>query len=353
MFRLRRPLVILLLVLGPAIRSAAAQTTRAQTWEYFGAGQWRQSAAPATTQPVEVPALDAVERDLDQRHFKAAEKASIAWALANKEHLQRDRGLYLIARSLMGRGDYIKAFYYLDELMDTYPESTWFARAIQLQFDIADALLDGYRRRFLGMPIVGGEEDGIEMLFRVQNRSPGSPVAEQALLRTGDFYFANRDYDFAEDAYAHYLNQYPRSPSIPQVRLRRALSSLAQFRGVEFDATPLVDAREQLRAVMVMHPELAEQESIPQMLQRIDRSLAAKLVATGDFYRRTRQPGAAVYTYRYLVSVYPGTPEAAAARAQLAGMPSSALQEPEPGMASQDLPGPATAPSGLASPPPQ
>jgi outer membrane assembly lipoprotein YfiO len=353
MFSLRRPLLVLLLAAGPAIRSAAAQTTRAQTWEYVGTGQWRQSETPATTQPQEVPALDAVEQDLHQRHFKSAEKASIAWVLANKDHPQRDRGLYLIARSLIGRGDYIKAFYYLDELMDTYPESPWFARAIQLQFDIADVLLDGYKRRFLGMPIVGGEEDGVEMLFRIQNRSPGSPVAEQALLRTGDFYFANRDYDFAEDAYAHYLNQYPRSPSIPQVRLRRALSSLAQFRGVEFDPTPLIDAREQLRAVMVMHPELVEQESIPQMLQRIDRSLAAKLVATGDFYRRTRQPAAAVYTYRYLVNTYPGTPEATAARTQLAGMPPSALQEPAPGMASQEQPDPTTAPSGLSSPSPQ
>ena len=71
-------------------------------------------------------------------------------------------------------------------------------------------------------------------MLRVQQRSPGSPLAERALLRTADWYYSSADYDLAHDAYGVYVKNYPRSPMVPQVKLRQAFSSLAQFRGVRF-----------------------------------------------------------------------------------------------------------------------
>jgi outer membrane protein assembly factor BamD (BamD/ComL family) len=180
------------------------------------------------------------------------------------------------------------------------------------------------------MPILTAQEEGIEMMYRVQQRSPGSPLAEKALLRTADYYYADQQFDLAADTYAAYVRDYPRSPILDRVKLRQAFSNLAQFRGTRFDATPLIDARAELLEVTASYPQLAQEENLAAIIDRIDRTFAQKLYVTADFYRRTHYPRGAVYQYRYLERAYPQTPEAELARAELTKMPADALVDPAP-----------------------
>jgi outer membrane assembly lipoprotein YfiO len=175
------------------------------------------------------------------------------------------------------------------------------------------------------------------MLYRIQSRAPGSSLAEKALLRTADHYYAESDFDFAADAYAAFLRQYPRSPHVPHVRLRRAYASLAQFNGLKFDATAVIDGREQLRAIVVLYPELAEERNVPALLKRIDTVLAQKLLVRADFYRRTRQPQASAYTLKYLLKAYPNSVEASRAEADLGRLPLWAQRQPGPETVGEDL----------------
>jgi outer membrane protein assembly factor BamD len=300
---------------------AFAQT---RTWEYTG-GQWARVAGEATTQAAADPVLDRVEELLRTNQNKAAAKLGIEWVLAHKDDAQRDRGLFLIAQAFYQYGDRIKAFYYLDELMDEHGESRLFGAALEKQYEIADAYLNGYKRRFLGVPVFYASDEAIEMLFRIQQRSPGSQLAEKSLLRTATFYYNDRQYDFASDTYATYLRTYPRSPQVPRVKLRYAYSLYAQFRGPRFDATGVIDAREQLREVVAMYPDLAKQENVPALVEQLDRNLARKLFWTADFYRRTNEPRGAAYTYRYLAEAYPQTPEAAKAKEAITKLPAWAV----------------------------
>jgi outer membrane assembly lipoprotein YfiO len=174
-------------------------------------------------------------------------------------------------------------------------------------------------------------DEAIEMLYRIQARSPGSQLAEKALLRTANYYYSDQQYDFAADTYAAYLRTYPRSPLVPRIKLRYAFSQYAQFRGPRFDATPVIDAREQLREVIGNYPALAREENIPDLVEQLDRNLARKLYWTADFYRRTNEPRGAVYTYKYLEKAYPQTPEAAKAKKEITRLPAWAIAStPEP-----------------------
>jgi outer membrane assembly lipoprotein YfiO len=329
-----------------------AGTARAQeprTFE-FREGRWPEvAAAPApttasATQPLATDStLNFIEQLIQQGQYKDARKRCVEWLLANKTSPWRDRALFLEADALYGFGNRIKAFFYLDELMDEYPESSLFYRALEKQYQIADAYLNGYKRRLLYLPILGAEEEAVEMMYRIQQRSPGSPLAEKALLRTCDYYYSNGDFDLASDAYAAYIRSYPRSDILPRIKLRQAFSNLAQFRGLRFDATPVIDARIQLVAMMDDYPQVSEEENIPEILQRIDETFARKLFGVADFYSRTHEPKAAVYTYRFLASTYPQSPEAAKAKVALREMPQWALDQPEP--AAGPIGVPTTAPS--------
>lgn len=318
---------------------ASAQTT--QTWEYTG-GKWTQvaGASNATTRSADSATLDRVAELIVGNKNQEAFKLDVKWLLAHKTDPQRDRALFMAARALYQYGDRIKAYYYLDELMDECPDSHLFAQALELQYDIANAYLEGYKRRFCGVPMFHAYEEAIEMLFRIQQRSPGSPLAEKALLRTANWYYNDRQYDFAADTYATYIRTYPRSPDIPRIKLRRAYATYAQFRGPKFDATPVIDAREQLREIVFMYPELAAEENIPSMLEQLDRNLARKLYWTGDFYRRTNDPRGAAYTFKYLAKAYTNTDEAEQAKVALSKLPQWAVASvPDPAIAPAYTPG--------------
>jgi outer membrane protein assembly factor BamD (BamD/ComL family) len=79
----------------------------------------------------------------------------------------------------------------------------------------------------------------------------------------------------------------------------------------------VLDAKVQLQEIASRYPDLASEENVAGLLNRIDNTFARKLSVTADFYERTREPRAAMYTYEYLLKNYPDAPEAAFAEEQL------------------------------------
>jgi len=315
---------------------AAGRTASAEpkTYEYGGGGKWTPAQSqPISTQPVVNPVLDQAERLLAAGNVSDAKKQIVDWIKVNPKALDRDRAIFLLAEADFRLYDRIKAFYQFDELLDTYPDSRLFGAALYRQYEIADAFLKGYKRKLLGLsilPILGAEDEAIDMMFRIQERSPGSPLAEKCLLRTADYYYSTAQFDLASDAYAAFMRSYSRSSEIPRVRLRRAFSSYAQFHGVKFDATPLVDARAQFEDLKTHYPDLAAENNIQKFIDGINETLARKMLVTADFYRRTGEPRASAYTLRQLINTYPTVKEAEQAKVELAKLPPSALRQPPP-----------------------
>lgn len=315
-----------MLLAGSAVASAAPGT-----WELRG-DRWIQVSSPgATTAPVEEPMLDLAQRLIAAGRGKHGAKTAIEW-LRNRPKTApgRDRALMLVAQGYFEDGKRIDSFFYLDELMDEHPDSPLYQRALQLQYDIADAYLNGYKRVFLYWPTLSAEDEAVDMLFRIQQRSPGSLLAEKALLRTADYYYSSSDYDLAADAYGSYMKSYPRSPLIPQVRLRKAYATLAQFRGTRYDPTPLIDARAQLADLASAYPDIAQDEGLVDLIRRIDDTFAQKVYRRADFYRRTNEPAAAIYNYRFLIATFPDSPEAKEAERWLKTFPPSLLSATPP-----------------------
>lgn len=319
-----------------------------KTWQ-FRDGAWREMASrphahgPAIPDPV----LDHVEQLLAQRDYHTAKKLLIKWVKAHdKNSPNRDRAIFLFSDLFLQDGDRIKSFFFCDELMDEYPESKLFQAALQRQFDLAQAYLEGYKDTFMGMRIVDEGSEAVQMMWRIQQRSPGSPLAQRAMLSTADYYFNDRDYDLAEDCYNAYVHNYPNSDDVPRVKLRAAFSSLAQFRGTKFDASNLIDARAQLMEIQREYPELAADENVPTVLDQIDSAFCRKMLDQGEFYERTSEPRGAAYEYRFLAQTYPASPEAAEARRHLAHMPAVILADAPPPPANGYAP--ATEPSANA-----
>lgn len=307
------------------------------------------SPAPQAQTLESNPTLDRAEALLKKGNWRAAHDLIVPWLKANPKAPDRDRGVFLLAEVYYVNGDRVRAFYHCDELMDNYPESQLFFPALQLQYDIANAYLNGFKDAFLGLRVIPMTDEAIEMLFRIQERSPGSPLAEKALKRTADYYFNTSQFDLSAEAYGAFVRSYPRSPDIPQIKLRQALSSLAQFRGPRFDPTPLIDARAEFREIEARYPDLAAETDVAGWIDRIDADLARKAYIAGDFYARTGKPAGAAYMFRYVIQTYPNSHEATLARAALAKLPARALAAPPPPPSTPDAA--ATQPAGAGGSP--
>lgn len=348
--------LLLGLTLLAACRLAWAEP---KTYDYGGGGRWTAAPAPQTqrSQVVTNPTLDRAEQLLTgrTRNPEDAKDLLVDWLKAHPSAPDRDRAIYLLGEADYQLDDRIKAFYQLDELLDKYPDSRFYRPALEKQYQIADAFLNGHKTKLLGigfLRVLSADDEAIDMLFRLQERSPGSAMAERCLLRTADFYFSTSQFDLASDAYAAYVRSYPRGSQLPRVRLRQALSSYAQFRGVRFDATALIDARAQFEDIKNRYPELAADNHVQTYIDQINSTLARKMLVTADFYRRTDKITGAVYTLRQLISTYPSSKEAQTAKGELARMPAWALRAPMPATSRPAEP-PTTAPSEQRRPAPQ
>src|SRR3954469_2786525 len=296
-------------ILGCASFHAIAQAPQTQplqpqTIELRDGRYWEPVVNPATA-PTTDETLDRAGQLVETNKNAAAKKTLIAWLKREGNSPLRDRALYLLGLANYQYGDRIASFYNFDELMDKHPDSKYFYPALEKQYAIADGFLGGYKRRFIGIPLLSAQDEAVEMLFRIQQRSPGSPLAEKALKRTADYYYADAQYDLATDAYTAFIDRYKRSPEIPQARLKKAFAELAQFHGTKFDPTPVINARTSLEELAIDYPDLPRQENVGAVVERIDAALARKVYQNAHFYLRTHEQSAAAYTFKYLIKNYP------------------------------------------------
>lgn len=306
---------MLALSLALAVPAFAQPTSR--TFELTGG---RFAEVPATNPaslPKPDPTLKLAELLLDRGDYAAARGTALKWLLDHKTDPNYDRGLYVMAQAVNGLDDPIRAFYYCDQLMDAYPGSEYFRPALELQYVMGDSLLNGRPLKLGFLPGLDGTDEGVEMMFRIQTRSPGSPLAERALRRTADFYFADGQFDLAADAYAAHIKSYPRDPKLTEILVKQSFANYAQFTGVRFDPTPLVNARAQMQDLINKYPDVARQENMPSFVDAIDKTLARKLLVTADFYKRTSRPEAQKLVLRVLTQQYPQSDEAQQAKKQL------------------------------------
>jgi outer membrane protein assembly factor BamD (BamD/ComL family) len=203
-------------------------------------------------------------------------------------------------------GDEYKALFEYEEIARGFPSSPVFVTALEREFEIAKAYANGLRRKLLGtFRIVSTQDEAQELLIRIQERLPGSRLAEQAGMELADFYFRIRDLRMAAEAYDLFVENYPRSADVNKARLRLIYSYLADYRGPKYDASGLEEARLRLEDLRTREPGLAQRIGAKSLLVRIYESDARKMLVSAEWYLSINDPISAEVTIRRLVKQYP------------------------------------------------
>jgi outer membrane protein assembly factor BamD (BamD/ComL family) len=216
---------------------------------------------------------------------------------------------YLIrGDALLAMGDEYEALFEYEEIARNYPNSAAFVTALEREFEIAKQYANGRYRKLLTLfRILPATDEAQELLIRIQERLPGSRLAEQAGMTLADYYFRVRDLRMAAEAYDLFLENYPRSKDVNKARLRLIYSYLADYRGPRYDSSGLQEARLRLEDLRANEPGLAQRIGAESLLVRIYESDASKLLATAQYYLSVSDPISAEYTLRALVKRYPNS----------------------------------------------
>lgn len=249
--------------------------------------------------------LHAARQALAAGQYERAERMASQWIERNDRHSMLAQAYLVRGDALLGQEDEYEALFDYEYIARVFPGSDIFVTALQREFEIAKMYAGGRLRKLWGLRIFNAESEAEELFIRIQERMPGSRLAEQAGMELADFYFTRQKMALAVDAYSLFIENYPRSEQLPKARRRLIFSYLASFKGPQFDAAGLYEARSRLKNLQTYHPMEAEHIGAAGLISRIDESNAQKMLETARWYTRINNPIAAEMTIRRLVKVYP------------------------------------------------
>jgi len=219
----------------------------------------------------------------------------------------REEAMWLRAGILFDQKDYYKAYEQYEELLTQYAGSVHYRDALLKEIEIAELFLGPVRRRVLGIPLLSGETEAIEILRRVYEHQPAGDLADDVVLRIADYNWSKGRWIEAEDYYDKYCREFPNGPAAHQAELKRAKCAIERCRGSRYDTTCLQLAYDRLQQFKQKFPEEAEREGVSAQLAKIREMQAEAIYETAINYYRTGKPLAAAYYVERLQQKYADT----------------------------------------------
>jgi outer membrane protein assembly factor BamD (BamD/ComL family) len=297
-------LAIAALALAP--RAALAQPSE---FELDDSGTFAQTSAPE-------PGSDAWVMAEAQRLIaedNPGKASSILKEWIDEHKRQRNDTLpqayYLRGIARTENGDEYKALFDFETVIRDYAETPYYQLAIEREYDTAMRYLnDGLKRKVFGLRIESGRPTGVEILIRVQERLPGSALAERAALDLANYYYQRRDLKLAAQMYEIFRTNFPESDQTRFAMLREIECNIARFKGPRYDGSGLLDAKLLIEEYRERFPAESIRAGITEGLEAwIDESAAQQALDTARWYLKTDDPTSAKFILARLIRRHPAT----------------------------------------------
>ncbi len=238
---------------------------------------------------------------------------------ATGEHPLLAQAYLLRGDAKVAGGNEYKALYDYEAVIKGFPAAEEYRRAVERELEIGIKYIYGLKRIWLGVRLSDATDIGEELLIRVQERMPGSDLAERAGIELADYYFRIRDLKQAADAYEIFLTSFPKSRYADKARERRIYANIARFKGPQYDATGLAEARVLIKNFEETDPVSAQHAGMSDALvAKIDESQAAQILEKARWYIKRGDLVSTRAVLRRVIAKHPQTVSAKTALQMLA-----------------------------------
>jgi len=161
--------------------------------------------------------------------------------------------------------------------------------------------------------------NALNAYLSVRLNDPTGPMADDAVMATGNAYFENARYEDAAIQYDLIRKEYPKSEHQKDAHLLALQSKLRSYQGPYYEGKPLEQADDLARQTSrQFRGQLGpEQTRVMKTIDDIRNQKAERDYALGQFYEKKRAYGAARISYQELLKQYPDTQYAAMAKQRL------------------------------------
>jgi len=291
-------------------------------------GQWISVLAVKGTAQGE---LALITLHMNDQEYADAVKAAEAFRKTYPVDYRREDVSMLAGHAEMERGNYINAHEWYTRQLDEFPGGALSDETLDREFRIADEFLKGRKQKVWKILRFSAYEEGVDILTSIAERSPTSVLAEDALLRIGEYYYTDEQWLQAAEAYDQYLMMFPKRERAAFARLRAARGIYATYRGPVYDSTALINAGLRFSQYLNLHPAEARAEKIEKIIARIAEQRAEADFYVAELLERLDRPAAAAFYYNQAAKRYgytPLTPRAEAAVKRLTPKPDVPQADP-------------------------
>ena len=260
-------------------------------------GQWIEVKAVEGTPQGELALIRGYMADEEHRRVISAAKT---FRRKYPVDYRREDVAMLAGHAQMARGYYMKAHEWYARQLDEFPAGELFTEALEREYQIADAFLEGRNQVWeifevwsIEIVRLSATAEAIEILMRIAERAPTSELAERALLRIGDYHYEDENYLRAAEAYDEYLAMFPKRPRSPYAQLRAARAIYATYRGARYGSLPLEDAHRRFNDFAAAYPDRTRAEGIGKILDEIRDRRAEADYYVAELFERIGHPKAA------------------------------------------------------------
>jgi len=249
--------------------------------------------------------------------------AKKAFAKIKKDYPQiagADFDAYVKAEIFYSQRKYDKASASYDKFTEDYPQSQFYQPALEREYQIATAYLNGRKRTVLGVFKLKAYEDGAEIMGKIADKAGDAPIAKNALLTVAQ---SNEKRGEHYEAYMNWSDiegRWPTGQIGKDALLGMARSLENDYRGPKYDSKVLESSRSYYTEYQKRYENTAAELAIPKKISRIGEELAEKELAVADYYARTESYNSAILYYQKIIETWPNSSSAKSAEQKLAAL---------------------------------
>jgi len=197
------------MALATAVVLPLLSTVSADTWRLGKDRDWK--AVSAKGNDKFLLAVTETKKLVNTGQTKAARKAFDKLKTDFPEIAGPDLDAFIKAEMLFCKGKFIEAADGYDKLLTEYPQSELHQAALDREFAIATAFLDGQKKTVLGVFKLTAFADGLKIMKRISEHAGDSPIGAEAAVAVAQKYEERGDLTKAIRNYDKLLTEHPDS----------------------------------------------------------------------------------------------------------------------------------------------
>lgn len=228
---------------------------------------------------------------------------------------------YLIGMAYYKLNQYELANTALSEYLKDAASPKHFEEAIEMKFAIAEYFREGGKKHLFGshkLPaIMPAREDALKIYDEVITTLPHHEIAISALLGKAEIQAYLEDFKPSIETLQLLIRRFPKHDLSAEGFLQINKVYLKQCQVQHLDPSLLELAEANLRKFQLAFPREPRLEEAALALHDMQELYAKSLFETGEFFQRRKQNDASIIYFSQVISKYPDTQTAAAAREKI------------------------------------